>query len=247
MHCYHSDGDWISLELFTTEQNTRASRVFQPSPLILYEVCPEGIQPHTMKNGDIYWRRYKIQETLYIGQWHLSHLPIRHLGTSHRFPNRYQLPHHIFFWISLTVWNLFPFKGNFSLGKARSHRAPNLGYRGLSHLGDLMFHQKTLQETWCMSRRVVVMKLPIAVAFWIIWIVSPEECSNLMQNLMQILCSTHSVILNVTGTQYICSLSGIYCSHWLVQWVVIVHKCTFQSTLHGCQPSSIPCKLFSLY
>ena len=27
-------------------------------------------------------------------------------------------------------------------------------------------------------------QLPIAAALWIIWIVSMEECSNLMQNLM---------------------------------------------------------------
>ena len=31
---------------------------------LVYKVCPESIQPHTMKNRDIYWRRYKVQETL---------------------------------------------------------------------------------------------------------------------------------------------------------------------------------------
>ena len=34
-------------------------------------------------------------------------------------------------------------------------------------------------------------QLPTAAAFWIIWIVSMEECSSLMQNLMHIHCSTH--------------------------------------------------------
>ena len=33
----------------------------------MYGVCPESIQPHTMKNRDIYWRRYNIQETLCRG------------------------------------------------------------------------------------------------------------------------------------------------------------------------------------
>ena len=47
---------------------------------------------------------------------------------------------------------------------------------------------------------------------------STEECSNWMQNLMQIHCPSWSVILNVTATQYTCSLSGIYHPHWLVQW-----------------------------
>ena len=61
-------------------------------------------------------------------------------------------------------------------------------------------------------------QLPIAVAFWVIWIVSMEECSSLTQNLVQIHCSTHSVILNVTATQYTCSLNGAYRPHWLVQW-----------------------------
>ena len=45
-----------------------------------------------------------------------------------------------------------------------------------------------------------------------------EECSNLTQNLMQICCSTHSVILNVMATQYTCSHNSIYHPHWLVQW-----------------------------
>ena len=61
-------------------------------------------------------------------------------------------------------------------------------------------------------------QLPIAATFWIIQIVSIEECSSLMQNLMQICCSTCSVILNAIATQYTCSLNGIYRPHWLVQW-----------------------------
>ena len=55
-------------------------------------------------------------------------------------------------------------------------------------------------------------------AFWIIWIVSAEECSTLTKNFMQFRCSTRSVILFVTATQYTCSLNGIYQTHWLVQW-----------------------------
>ena len=70
--------------------------------------------------------------------------------------------------------------------------------------------------------------LPIAAAFWIIQIVSAEECSSLMQNLMQICCSARSVILNMMATQYTCSLSGVYCPFWLVQWS------------HHCSPMHIP-------
>ena len=61
-------------------------------------------------------------------------------------------------------------------------------------------------------------QLPIAAAFWIIQIVSMEERSNLMENWMQICCSTRSVILNETATQYTCSLNSVYRPHWLVQW-----------------------------
>ena len=61
-------------------------------------------------------------------------------------------------------------------------------------------------------------QLTIAVSFWIFQMVSVEECSSFTQNLMQVLCSTGSVILNVTATQYTRSLNGVCRPHWLVQW-----------------------------
>ena len=64
--------------------------------LCTYKVCPEGIQQRNMKNRDIYWRRYKIQETLCIGQLCLSPIQSRQLGTSHSSPNYHQLLHRIF-------------------------------------------------------------------------------------------------------------------------------------------------------
>ena len=50
-----------------------------------------------------------------------------------------------------------------------------------------------------------------------------EEWSSLLQNLIQIHCSTGSVILNAMVTQYPCSLTSIYCPGWLVQWS---HHCS---------------------
>ena len=50
-------------------------------------------------------------------------------------------------------------------------------------------------------------QLPAATAFCI---VSVEERSGLIYNLMQIHRSAHSVILNVTATQDTCSLSGVH-------------------------------------
>ena len=61
-------------------------------------------------------------------------------------------------------------------------------------------------------------QLPIAAAFWIIQIVPVEECSSWMQNLGQIRCSTRSVVLNTTTTQYTRSLNNVYYPHWLVRW-----------------------------
>ena len=117
-----------------------------------------------MKNGDILWRRHKIQETLSIGQWCLSLLERRHLGTSHTSPS-----------VSFTVQNspqnpllespsAAPLDGleshqlseissllkvSLVFGKVRSHRAPNLGWWEMSHQGHVMFHQKTEQAHPC--------------------------------------------------------------------------------------------------
>ena len=117
------------------------------------------------------------------------------------------------------------------LGKARSRRAPNLGCRGTespgwfdvspkASAGDLMHEQAHCHD------EAANHQLPIAADFWIIWIISTEECSSLIQNLMQICCSTRSVIFNVMATQYRCSLK-CFCLptplHWLVQWS---HPCS---------------------
>ena len=113
----------------------------------------------------------KIQESLYIGQWCFSPLQSRHLGTSHSFPNHHQLLRGIF----LNLWNLFPFKGDFSLGKSQSHRVPNLGYRGAESRGwfDVLpknSAQDAMHEQVCSHDEAANHQLPIAVAFWIFWI-----------------------------------------------------------------------------
>ena len=164
------------------------------------------------KGTKICWRRYKVQETLYIGQWRLSPLQSTHLGTSHSSPS-----------ISSTVENTlqnpllespsaapsyFPESHRGSeisslskvisvLGKARSHRAPNLGCRGTESPGWFDVSPKNSapdvrREQECCCDEATHHHLPIAVAFWIILIVSAEECSSSVQNLMQIWCSTQS-------------------------------------------------------
>ena len=135
-----------------------------------------------MKNRDIYWRRFKIQETLYTEQWRLSPLQSRQLGTSQSSPNWHQLPCRVS-WISFMVINLFPLKVILILGKTRSYRAPNQGCRGAESPGwfDVLPKNSAwdvMHEWACCCDEAVNHQLPIAVAIWVIWIVSMEEWSS---------------------------------------------------------------------
>ena len=155
---------------------------------MVYEVCPEGIQPCNMRNRDVYWGRYKIQETVYTGQWLLSPLPSRHHGTSQfsqlpsaalsYFPESHQWSEISSLSKVILVW-----------GKARSHRAPNLGYRGAESPG--WFGVSPKNSAWdvmcehaCCGDEAANHQFSEASAFGTIQIVSVEECSSLIQNLM---------------------------------------------------------------
>ena len=82
-----------------------------------------------------------------------------------------------------------------------------------------------MYEWVCCRSETTSHQLPIAVTFWITWLVSAEECSGLMQNFTQICCSICSVILTVTATQYTCSLNSVYLPHWHVQRSHCSHMC----------------------
>ena len=106
------------------------------------------------------------------------------------------------------------------LGKACNHRAPNLSCTGTESPG--WFDVSPKNSAWCMRyelarclNEVANHQVSTAAAFCIIRIVSMEECSSLTQNLMQICCSAHSVILYATTTQYTCSLNNIHWHQWL--------------------------------
>ena len=161
------------------------------------EVCAEGIQPCTVKSRVIYWRRYKMQEALYRGQWRLSPLQSRHRRASHSSP---YLP-----WAAPTDFHESYQQSEISslskvilvLGKARSRRAPSLGCRRAESPGwfddsPKNSAQDMMHEQVHCCDEAAKHQSPIAVAFRITWIVFAEECSSLMQNLMQIHCSTQS-------------------------------------------------------
>ena len=196
-----------------------------------------------LNNSDIYWRRYTIQETLYIGQWRLSPLQSRHLGNLTQFSQSlFHCSKHsavsfvgitircpvVFSCISLSVWNLFPFKGDFSFGKSQSCRAPNLGYRVAESPGWQMFVDCSLYtfnilrcsvccrppRMWITFNRLSTFLEAFVPHFYLrcthcIVVENLNHPNSFHVRMMQIHCSTHSVILNVMATQYTFSLNGI--------------------------------------
>ena len=106
--------------------------------IIIYNVCPVDIQPCNMKNRDIYWRRYKKHCT----QDNDASVPFKvgTLGPHTDLPasspwskhckilcwNRHQLCSRIFLNF-IYVWNLFPFKDDFSLGKSQKSQGAKSG------------------------------------------------------------------------------------------------------------------------
>ena len=190
-------------------------------------VCPEGIQPCNMIYRDIYWRTCKIQDTLYTGQCHLNPFKVGTLDLTQFSQSPSAAPSYF----PECRWQYeissLP-KVILVLGKAKSHRAPNLGLSVAESPGwfDVLpknSAQDMMHEQAHCCDEAANHQLPIAEAFWIIWIVSAKECLSLMQHLMQIRASTHSVILNATATQYTCSLYGVYHLRWPVQWC---HHCS---------------------
>ena len=73
-----------------------------------------------------------------------------------------------------------------------------------------------MHEQACHCDEAANHQLPKAMAFQIIWVISAEEYSSLMQNLMWICWWTCSVILNAMATQYTAPLNSVYHAHRLV-------------------------------
>ena len=116
------------------------------------------------------------------------------LGPHTVFPIAISCPF-VFSWLpSTVVWNFS--KVILVLGKVVSLRVPNLNCSVVESCGWFDITQKTaldmMHEQAHYCDEAANHQMPTAAAFWIIWIVFMEECSDLLQNLMQISCSTHS-------------------------------------------------------
>ena len=143
----HPDQGW-NLQPFGVWDNTPTNWATQTGLLFLFfinfnffefiDLTERGRDTHTHKHPrsvqkvsiHVIWKIETIVEedtrNLYIGQWPLSPLQSRHLETSHSSPNFISCPI-IFSWISLTVWNLLPFKGDFSFGKIQKSQGAKSG------------------------------------------------------------------------------------------------------------------------
>ena len=76
--------------------------------------------------------------------------------------------------------------------------------------------------------------------FWILQIFSAEECSSLMQNLMQTHCFTQSFWMRWPHSTHAHSIASTAPTDQYSE-VIIVHTCVFQSTLLGFQVTFCSC------
>ena len=143
----------------------------------------------------------------------------------------------VFFWIPRSASSFHAPRHRSLLIAACTHSTLSgvLLVAGLPERGSLSTDSWPSLKCLCYTFICVALITWSPKAFCIIWIVSLEECSSLTQNLKQIHCSTHSVILNATATQYTRSLNDVYRPHWQDSEVISVHPWAFQSTLLGCQ------------
>ena len=173
-----------------------------------------------MKNRDIYWRRCKKHCTWDKDAW--VFFKVGTLGLHTVLPITLSCPV-VFSWISLTVWNVFPFEGDFSFGKSQRSQASKSGLLGvLSHLCNCVI--------WCFTKKFCVGHDAWVgtLSWWSCWSPVAHSCGLLnhltgfsrwmlkLNRKFDADSLLYSSVLNATATQYTCSLNSVCCSHWLV-------------------------------
>ena len=176
----------------------------------------------------------KIQETLYTGQWCLrayNAFKVGTMGARTVLPIPISCPI-VFSWISSKVWNLFPFKGDFSLGKSQKSQGAKSGLQG----------SWVTWVIWCFSKKLCMRHDAWAgPLFW--WSCqSPVACScGLLDHLNSFLRGMLKLNTKSDADSLPYLLSHFECDNWTASTapndkyseVVIVHTCTFQCTLLG--------------
>ena len=188
-----------------------------------------------MENRDVYWRRYKIHCT----KDNDASVPFKvgTLGPHTVLPITISCPL-LFSWISLMAWNLLPFKGDFSFGKSQKSQGTKSGLWGSWVTWVIWCFPKQLGmrcDTWVGVLLCWSFQPPVAHSFGLLNHLN-SFCGGMFKLNSKVdadsCCSTWSIILNVTATQYTYSLHGISRPHWLVQWS---HHCS-----HMCIPVHSP-------
>ena len=170
----------------------------------------------------------KIQEILYIG--HDASVPFKlgTLGPHTVLPVTISCPI-VFSWISSTVWNLFPFKGDFSFGESHKLQGTKSGLKGgLNHLGDLMFRKKNLcmrHDSWVVTLSWWSCQSLFTYSYSLLYQLNSFRGEVFKFNAKSDANSLlYSDILNTMATQYIHMLTQQqWPPHWLVQWS---HHCS---------------------
>ena len=185
-----------------------------------------------MKNRDIYCRGYKKHCT----QDNDASVPFKvgTLGPHTVLPIAISCLF-IFSWISSMVWNPFPFKGDLSFRKIQKSQGTKSGLLGVW----------VTWVIWCFATKhckrhdAWVGALP----WWSCQLPVAHNCgllnhpNSFLGRMFKLNAKfdadslLYLLSLNVTATQYTCSLSGIYQPHWLVQWsrhcshmLILVHS-----------------------
>ena len=184
---------------------------------------------------------------MYIGQWHLSPLQSRHLGTSCSSSNCHQLPHHIFLNVTDDLKSL-PFQRwrDLVLGKAGSHGVSNLGW--------------VTWVIWCFAKKLCMRHAAWAgvVSWWSCQSPVAHSC-GLLNHPNSFPGGMFKLNAKFDASSLLYFLGHFECNghtvHMLTQWclpppltskVIIVHACALQPTLCGCQVIWMLHKLFSL-
>ena len=163
----------------------------------IYEVCPESIQLCIMKNRHLL---KKIQETLYIGQWHLNPLQSRHLGTSHS--------SQVFVDCNLYMFNIL---------RCSACCRPSrmwITFNRFSTIFEVFVPYCYLCCTHCIVPEGLL-NHPNSFRRETFKINAKFDAELLL----------YLLILNGMATQYTCSLNSLYHPYWLVQWSHCSSKC----------------------